>query len=106
MTQYGTPMAKLSRSTHKLFAPCPVTRKSCEDLALSIRRMIDMAEAHSVRNNMGDWQPYFLWFPRRFDGKWHWRITMFRRKVWNEFDAWWEYSFLPLPGAPVLRRSV
>jgi hypothetical protein len=59
-----------------------------------------MVEAHTARDNVGDWKPYFVWFPRRFDGKWYWRITMFRRKVWNAFDEWWEYSFLPLPEAP------
>jgi hypothetical protein len=52
-----------------------------------------MVEAHTARDNVGDWKLYYLWFPRRFDGVWHWRKYIFRRRVWNGYDDWYEYSF-------------
>lgn len=60
-----------------------------------------MVEAHTERYNVGDWKPYYLWWPRRFDKTWHWRKTIFRRHVGNIYDRWYEYSFLPMEGSPV-----
>lgn len=60
-----------------------------------------MVEAHTARDNVSDWKPYYMWVPRKLGDKWHWRRTIFRRRVWNQFDSWYEYSFLPMEGAPV-----
>lgn len=60
-----------------------------------------MAEAHIEREHVNHWRAKYLWWPKRIDGKWHWRKTVFRRWVGNQFDQWWEYSFFPMPGAPI-----
>jgi hypothetical protein len=56
------------------------------------------------RLNCSEWKPYYLWFPRRFGGRWHWRVVMFRRYANNLYHTWTEYCFLPLPGLPIYGR--
>lgn len=60
-----------------------------------------MAEAHMEREHVNHWHGKYLWWPKRIDGKWHWRKTVFRRRISNMYARWWEYSFFPVPGAPI-----
>ena len=62
---------------------------------------MSILSGYEVRDNVGDWKLHYLWFPRRFDGVWYWRKYIFRRRVWNLYDDWYEYSFFPLEGTKI-----
>jgi hypothetical protein len=97
-TSHSTPTGKLFQSIHDI--TCGNHWTSCDTECYAAG--LCMVEAHMARDHVSDWKPYFLWFPRRWNGKWYWRITVFRRQGWNAFDKWYEYSLLPLPGDDML----